>query len=247
MLGSIGYRWSLRVLGLLVAAIGGSASLVYKPRVSVPKSGNARLLYMLCKDPRFLCVCSAVTLIRMGYFEPVLYVPTAAAKETGMKSTASNIVLVFNAGTTIGRILSGPISAVLGPHNTNLLANILASLVIFVFLLVVKTAAGYYAFSVIFSILSSLYLAINTHIAANEFGTHAIASSVGLTIAFSGIGVLIGIPVQGALYEKYDRPNDRITAVSVWAGICYASVSMCYAILRSLVARKQSGSYFSKM
>ncbi|KAJ1956612.1 hypothetical protein EC988_001259, partial [Linderina pennispora] len=196
MMNSIGYRWSLRVLGLVIAAISGSVSLVYKPRVSAPKSGNAKLLYMLCKDPRFLCIGGAVTLINMGYFEPPLYVPTAAVKETGMRSTASNIVLVFNAGTTVGRILSGPISAVLGPLNANLASNVLSFILIFVLLQGVKTIAAYYTFSAIFGAISTLYLAINAHIMANEFGTHAIASSVGLSMACCGIGVLIGNPVQ---------------------------------------------------
>ncbi|KAJ1955817.1 hypothetical protein EC988_001674, partial [Linderina pennispora] len=111
----------------------------------------------------------------------------------------------------------------------------------------VKTIAGYYAFISLYGMLCTLYLAINAHILADEFGTQAIATAVGLNTACSGIGSLVGNPVLGALYENYDRPHDRFTAVTVWAGMSYAIVTLCYAALRFVVARKHNYPHFSKM
>ncbi|ORX70102.1 MFS general substrate transporter, partial [Linderina pennispora] len=203
MIDGIGYCWSLRVLGLLVTAISGSASLVYKRRMSAPKTGNSALLFNLFRDPRFLCINAALMFLDFAFYEPMLYMPTAAVNETGLKTTASNIVLVFNAGTAAGRVLSGPIADLLGPHNTNLAANSLICVLIFVFMQGVKTIAGYYAFISLYGILCTLYLAINVHILADEFGTQAIATAVGLNTACSGVGSLVGNPVLGALYENY--------------------------------------------
>ncbi|ORX70101.1 MFS general substrate transporter [Linderina pennispora] len=247
MMGNIGYRWSLRVLGLLVASVSGSMSLIYKRRVSASRNSNTKLLYSLCKDVRFLCISSAVTLVNMGGYEPTLYVPTAVAMGGGSRATSSDIVLMLNAGIAAGCILSSPLSAVLGPLTANMLSNIISFVLIFVFLQGVKTIAGYFVFSAMFGALSSIYLAINTDILAKEFGTHVIATSAGLSMACCGIGVLIGIPVQGTLYETYDRPLNRFTAVTAWAGACFALASVCYTALRIIVVRRTKVSFFSKV
>ncbi|KAI8320476.1 MFS general substrate transporter [Martensiomyces pterosporus] len=247
MIGHLGYRWSLRVLGFIIAALSGSTSILYRRRISPPKGGSARLMATLCKDVRFLCIAAAVMFVNMGYFEPLLYVPTAALKAGGSAAAGSNIVLVFNAGTTLGRVLSGPIAGALGPLNANLASVALSFVLICIFLIAVKTIAGYFVFSVLFGAVSTLYLAINAHILASEFGAHSIATSVGLSMACCGIGVLIGNPSQGALYETFDRPHERFTAVSAWAASCFAAAALCYAALRYIVVRKRSISHISKI
>ncbi|KAJ2301780.1 hypothetical protein IWW51_005351 [Coemansia sp. RSA 2702] len=183
----------------------------------------------------------------MGYFEPLLYVPTLAVIHSGAKSTAANIVLVFNAGTTVGRILSGVMSKVAGPVNANLASNFLCCLLLCIFMFAVNTVAGYYVFSALFGLLSTLYLAVNTHILAREFGAQVVASSVGLSMACCGLGVLIGNPVQGALYETYDRTRAQFNAVSAWAVACFAAATACYAALRWIIVRKHGLPQLSRM
>ncbi|KAJ2788572.1 hypothetical protein H4R20_007350, partial [Coemansia guatemalensis] len=130
MIERIGYRWSLRMLGILIIAISGSASMAYKRRISPVEGSNSALLLMLVRDARFLCVAAALLFINMGYFAPLLYVPTLAAAQSGNKGTASNIVLAFNAGTTAGRLLSGVISDAIGPSNANLVSNLLCGVLV---------------------------------------------------------------------------------------------------------------------
>ncbi|KAI9506722.1 hypothetical protein GGI25_005039 [Coemansia spiralis] len=247
MVNSIGYRWSLRILGILIASVSGCTSILYKRRVSPPKESNIRILVMLVKDVRFLCIAAAALSINMGYFEPLLYVPTAAVLQGGSAAASANVVLVFNAGTTLGRMLSGPIAKVLGPSNANLISSCFSCLLVCIFLLGVNSIPGYYVFSAIFGATSTLYLAINTHILAREFGTQTVATSVGLSMACCGIGVLIGNPTQGALYDKFDRPYGRFVAVSAWAAACFAAATLSYVVLRVIIVRKHGISHFSKI
>ncbi|KAJ1997919.1 hypothetical protein GGI04_005221, partial [Coemansia thaxteri] len=87
------------------------------------------------------------------------------------------------------------------------------------------SVAGYFVFSALFGGTSTLYLAINTHILASEFGAHMVATSVGLSMACCGVGVLVGNPTLGALYERYDRPRDSFVAVSSWAAACFGAAT----------------------
>lgn len=233
MLDHIGYRWSLRTLGAIIAVGCCGISLLYRQRIPPRRGSNIKLLFALCKDTRFVCIAMAVLFINMGYFEPLLYVPTAASQKKGStEKTGANIVLVFNAGTTVGRILSGPISGAIGPVNANLASAILSFTFVCIFLVGVNTVDGYYVFSALFGTTSTMYLAINAHILAQEFGTDAVATSIGLTMACCGMGVLIGNPVQGALYEIYDRPHNTFVAVSAWAAGCFGVAMALYAVVR---------------
>ncbi|KAJ2827979.1 hypothetical protein IWW50_001618 [Coemansia erecta] len=247
MIDNISYRWSLRILGILVFVVSGTASMVYKRRISPATGSNRRLLATIACDGRFLCIAAAVLFINMGYFEPLLYVPTLAVVLSGTQSTSANIVLVFNAGTTIGRVLSGLISKVAGPVNANLASNLLCCLFVCIFMFGVNNVVGYYVFSALFGMISTLYLAVNTHILAHEFGPQVVASSVGLSMACCGLGVLIGNPVQGVLYEKYDRTKSQFNAVSAWAAACFAAATVCYAILRWIIVRKHALNQFCKI
>ncbi|KAJ2814646.1 hypothetical protein FBU31_007216 [Coemansia sp. 'formosensis'] len=247
MIDHIGYRWSLRVLGIAIGTISSLSSVLYKRRVPPPRGSNMRLLAMLCRDPRFMCMALAILFINMGYFEPLLYVPTATISSGGTVATGSNIVLVFNAGTTLGRMLSGPIASLAGPANANLASTALSCMLLGIFLLGIKTIPGYFVFSALFGGVSTLYLAINTHILASEFGAHTMATSVGLSMACCGLGVLVGNPTQGALYERYDRPNGTFVSVSVWAVACFGAATVSYGVLRVIIVRRRGGSHLVKM
>ncbi|KAJ2207355.1 hypothetical protein EV180_001803 [Coemansia sp. RSA 518] len=244
---NVSYKWSLRILGLLLFTISGASSMVYKRRIAPAQGSNTRLLFTIARDPRFICIALAVMFINMGYFEPLLYVPTLAVIQSGTQSTSSNIVLVFNAGTTIGRVLSGLISKLIGPANTNLASNFLCCLFVCIFMFGINTVVGYYIFSALFGTISTLYLAVNTHILAHEFGPQVVASSVGLSMACCGVGVLVGNPVQGVLYETYDKTHTKFNAVSAWAVACFAAATACYMVLRWLVGRKHKVSWFQKI
>ncbi|KAJ2331722.1 hypothetical protein GGH92_009139 [Coemansia sp. RSA 2673] len=247
MIDHIGHRWSLRVLGIAIATISGCTSILYKRRVSPPRGSNVRMLAALFKDPRFVCIALAVLFINMGYFEPLLYVPSAAIAQGGTATTGANIVLVFNAGTTVGRLLSGPIASLAGPVNANVVSTALSLALVCAFLFGTRSVAGYFVFSALFGGTSTLYLAINTHILASEFGAHMVATSVGLSMACCGVGVLVGNLTLGALYERYDRPRDSFVAVSSWAAACFGAATVCFAVLRIIVVRKRAAPHFARL
>ncbi|KAJ1935660.1 hypothetical protein GGF37_005912, partial [Kickxella alabastrina] len=100
---SVGYKWTLRILALILLCISGSAGLFYKRRVSVPRGGVNFMA--VAKDVRLIVVGMAGFFINVGLFVIFYYLPTAALMIGESRHASNNLILYINAGSTVGRIL----------------------------------------------------------------------------------------------------------------------------------------------
>ncbi|KAI8320379.1 MFS general substrate transporter [Martensiomyces pterosporus] len=215
MVDSIGYRWSLRTQRFITLTVGGAASAFYRRRISAPRQSITSQFSML-KDVRFAIICMSSLFINLAYFVDFTYLPTAAYKVDGRTRTSANVVLVMNIGNTVGRVLSALVAGKVGAMNTTIACYVAVAVCELVLMLAAKSIGGYYALAIIYGGLCASFTSILPLVLASIFGAQSIASSVGLMNMASGIGVLVGNPVQGALYQAYDRPHGGFTVVTVW-------------------------------
>ncbi|KAJ2826020.1 hypothetical protein GGI24_003011 [Coemansia furcata] len=136
MMDTIGHKWTLRALALILLCASGTAGMFYKRRVAVPRGGVN--LGAIARDPRLIAVGLAGFMVNVSYFVPWFYLPTAALKIGQTKQAANNLVLYMNAGSTVGRILAAYAAMLLGPINSIVIAYVICSVLVLVVMLAVK-------------------------------------------------------------------------------------------------------------
>ncbi|KAJ1998887.1 hypothetical protein GGI02_002416 [Coemansia sp. RSA 2322] len=239
MMGAIGYKWTLRALALILLCVSGSAGLFYRQRIAVPRGGTD--LLGMAKDARLVAVGLAGFFLNISYFVPWYYLPTAAIKIGQSKEAANNLVLYMNAGSTVGRVLAAYVAIALGPINSIAIAYAICAVLVLVIMLAVKSMAGYIALAVVYGSLSASFISITPLVLANIFGTQAVTTAMGIMNMWCSIGVLIGNPSQGAIYQTFDRPHNSFTAMSIWgfAGLLLAACS--YLGLKAIIVCNSAG------
>ncbi|KAJ2334810.1 hypothetical protein GGH91_005614 [Coemansia sp. RSA 2671] len=96
---------------------------------------------------------------------------------------------------------------------------------------------GYIVLAVIYGGLSASFISITPLVLTNIFGTQAVTTAMGIMNMWCAIGVLIGNPSQGAIYQKFDRPHNSFMAMSIWGftGLLLAACS--YLLLKAIIIR----------
>ncbi|CAD6447828.1 45692014-5e91-4f64-b82f-0775447e7927 [Sclerotinia trifoliorum] len=94
----------------------------------------------LLRDKRFLWCMAGISLFEFVLVGTTGLLPTYALKQGFSTSVSFNVVAIVNAGSILGRLLSGPLSDHLGPYNIVLLCLVSVSLLSnFIFFLPTST------------------------------------------------------------------------------------------------------------
>ncbi|KAJ1944419.1 hypothetical protein EC988_005995 [Linderina pennispora] len=242
---SVGLQWTLRISALLIFCISGTASLFYKRRVSVPPGGNDFKAIML--DRRLITAGLAALFICIGYFVPWFYLPTAALDIGQSNQQASYLVIYMNAGTTVGRLFTAFLATAIGPVNTLIVAYIICVVMFLTVMLAAKTMAAYTALAFIYGAFSSSQFALPPVVLAGIFGPQAVTTAMGIMNMWGSIGILIGNPSQGAVYQAYDRPHKSFMAITLLGCSGLFLGIVWYGVLKVLLVRGTKKSYLSRL
>ncbi|KAJ1989110.1 hypothetical protein EDC05_004906 [Coemansia umbellata] len=242
---SIGHKWALRVLALILVTTSGLSSLFYRRRVPVP-SGGVNFL-AIAKDTRLITFGLAAFFVNISYYVPWYYLPTAALKLGQTKKAANSLVLYMNAGSTAGRVLAAYVAIAAGPINSIIAAYLICAILVMAVMLAVKSMTGYVILSVIYGGLSASYISVTPLVLTNIFGTHAVTTAMGIMNTWCAAGILIGNPSQGAIYQKFDRPHNTFTALSIWGFVGLTLAACSYIVLKTLIVRKTASHIWSRL
>ncbi|KAI0249409.1 major facilitator superfamily domain-containing protein [Lactifluus subvellereus] len=111
LLRRLGFRWTARVLSLLIGVLGGAATLGVKPRVPIlpaERRGSAPPLnFRFLASPVFLAVSTTILLQGLAYFPVSLYIPTYVVSLGYSRGDGTIALAVFNLSTVVGQIATG--------------------------------------------------------------------------------------------------------------------------------------------
>ncbi|KAJ1673666.1 hypothetical protein EV182_004794 [Spiromyces aspiralis] len=160
-------------------------------------------------------------------------------------STASNLLLVFNGCVAVGRIAAGLMSDKIGPVLTYLVGNTVSFVAIFAHWYPAKSFGVFAGFATLYGLFCSTFVSVNPTIVASLFGVNSLGSSLGLLCLFTSCGILIGIPLQGKIYDDIDHRR-RFRSMVLFSGFLYLAASASYlalwALLTVRVARRDGKS-----
>nr|POE88422.1 aspyridones efflux protein apdf [Quercus suber] len=198
---SLGFGWSVRVIGFVLAPLLAFASLTIRARL--PPRKSSFFIWSAFKSPRYCLLIASSFFMFMGFFTPLFYIPSYAVHRGVNPTLASYLLALVNAASTFGRIVPGILADKFGPLNIFSIAGIITGVVILCLNQVTSTA-GLIVYSLAFGFVSGTIISG----AAASFTWTArdprdVGTYMGMGMAFAGFASLIGPPVNGVLLEKY--------------------------------------------
>lgn len=202
---SLGFGWSLRILGFIFAALLAFSASVIRARLP-PRQSNF-LLPKAFKDMSYTMLVLSCFFMLMGVFVPIFYLPVYAESH-GMRPTlASYLLSILNAASFLGRVIPGVLSDKLGPLNVLSVAGISSGILIFCWPST-TTNASIIVFAAIFGfcsggVVSGMSIGLSSCAKSpRDFGTY-----LGMGMAILSIATLISPPINGAFVAHFHDFN----------------------------------------
>ncbi|KAJ2159246.1 hypothetical protein GGF46_003176 [Coemansia sp. RSA 552] len=247
ILDNLGAAWALRILGILTFVVTGVMNSLYFRRVP-PKPRKNLFEFAAAKHLTLWLVSIESFAVYTGYWALSFYIGTTALQVGGTAKDGSNLLLVLNAGSAIGRVLAGLIADKFGNINTLLISLLLTVVIEMPLWMTAKSLAPLYVLCALYGLISPTFISLNPVIISAYFDTDTLASVMGMTNLFSGIGALAGNLSQGEIFEKYDH-REQFTNTIIFSAMFILFAGLTILALRIHAIRRHSSSrkFFQKI
>jgi MFS family permease len=251
---TIGFRNTLRVTGILAAAINSISALALKwePGAAIRNRQEMqgrrglnlpRVNLSIVRTRAFAAHALGTTLQAAAYITPTYFFSTYARTLGYGSATGANFIALGNACNFIGKIVLGYLADKFGRLNALVLCTLLSGLVTLGLWLPSSSSLDegtrrglFLSFTCLYGFTASAYVSLFPTALAEQFGIQNFASINGLLYMIRGIGTLVGTPVAGALINA--RKTDMLGTVVnfegtiVMVGVLLMSATMFVAWAR---------------
>jgi len=221
---SLGFGWSVRVMGFVVMPLLGFAAFAIKARL--PPRETSFFIGSAFRETRFLMLVAAAFCCFVGMFTPLFFLPTYAVSRGVEPVLASYLLAIVNAASTFGRIIPGVLADRFGKLNVFAIGGVVTGVVVLCMNSAVSTA-GLVVYSVAFGFASGTI--ISGASAAFSICTNNpqnLGTYMGMGMALASAASLLGPPVNGALLDKYGG----FLEATIFSGvICLAGGFLAFA------------------
>ncbi|KII87260.1 hypothetical protein PLICRDRAFT_55241 [Plicaturopsis crispa FD-325 SS-3] len=227
---------SIAVLGMLLPLLPFVKGRLPASRVHGPAVRSSR---EWMKSRSFWMLIMANTIQGLGYFIPIIWLPTFASELHIGESKASLTVAFLNGASVVGRLSMGSLSDKFEPWLLALSGAFATSLATFVLWGVLSYSfAGLLVFSIAYGALAtgwtSLYTGFIRPIAKDD---HTLATTLFGYVLFSrGLGNILSTPIATSLYRLspaqvpdgglgFDVGGGRYEKMIIYVGTCFAATA----------------------
>jgi MFS family permease len=198
---SLGFGWSVRIIGFVVTPLLAFSCLTVKARL--PPRKTSFFIGSAFVRVEFCLLVASMFFMFFGLFTPLFYIPTYAVSR-GMDATlASYLLAILNAASTFGRVIPGILADKFGRLNVLSLGGIITGIIIFCMnkpksnpaLIVYSVAFGFWSGTIISGASAALSILIPDPRVAGTY--------LGMALGVASMAALIGPPINGALVNKY--------------------------------------------
>ncbi|KAF8927103.1 hypothetical protein BGZ58_010631 [Dissophora ornata] len=202
---SIGHRWCLRVLAIIVWCSMVISSLLIRQFSTTGKQAVSVSMRDVetMKRPAFLIMIAGVLLTSFGYFTPLNLMPSYAVDHSLSQGQGAMLNSFLNGASFIGRFAGGVFGDRFGLINLMLFcatASALTTLV--VWMLASSSLAVLLVYVILYGVLGGGFISLLAPVLAEQFGTNSLTILVGVTFGVNGLGSLTGTPIATAILSS---------------------------------------------
>jgi len=180
------------------------------------------------RDAPFMVLCVASVFSATAYYIPFLYLPLLTKVRIPWISSnlTFGLLSILNGSSVVGRLLAGVAAAIFGPTETISISLVFGSILLFCWI-VVDSVAGTIVWSVFWGMVSGVLVALpGAFIPLFCPSLTVIGTRSGMYWVFVGLGLLIGSPIGGAIYDV-KMGNSDSWRLQVFAGIFMMGAAVC--------------------
>ncbi|KAI0388507.1 MFS general substrate transporter [Xylariaceae sp. FL0594] len=220
----VGFAWATRAIALIL--VGTSAIPVSR---APPKPSRTVFDRTVFRDIPYLLFSTGMAFGFMGFFIIFNYIQLFGIDRSNTSESLANYLLVIiNATSLVGRVAGGLYSDKIGSIHVQTQATVVAALLTYS-LIAVRNTAGLVIFSVLIGVTSGAFTGLPaTGIVALSPDKSKVGTRLGMTLAYVGVGVLVGNPIAGAILG-----NDRD-----WVGLVVFCATLLAASFGFIVASR---------
>ncbi len=206
----IGFPWTVRCIGFVFLALYLLSYLVLLGPQPEPRAVRRFFDTSAFTSLPFMMLSIASLFSATAFYIPFLYLPllTRVRDPSIGPDMMLDLVPILNGASVVGRLLSGLVAAVFGPTEVIAAAAAVGSLLLFCWI-AVENVAGVVVWSVFWGIISGVLVTLPGAIIPLFCPSLAvIGTRSGMYWSWVGLGMLIGSPIGGAIYDVRTTTTD---------------------------------------
>ncbi|CAM1504921.1 Fc.00g025120.m01.CDS01 [Cosmosporella sp. VM-42] len=212
---SLGFGWSVRIIGFIIMPFMAFASMTIKARL--PSRTTTFWMPEAYKQMRFNLLILSLFFVFFGMFTPLFFMPTYAVTRGMSPTLAGYLLAILNAASTFGRIIPGALADKYGQLNVFAFGGVVTGIIVFCMNLA-TTNSQLIGYAVSFGFFSGTIISgASAAFSLCPGDPRDMGTWMGMGMSISGIGGLIGPPVNGAFVDKYGGFSE----------VCMFSGAMC--------------------
>ncbi|POS78012.1 hypothetical protein DHEL01_v203582 [Diaporthe helianthi] len=230
----IGFPWTVRSIAFVALALYLVSYLIFLVHQQKPPMVRRFFDTSALTDLPFMMLSVVGVFSATAYYVPLLYLPLLT--EVRIPSVSSDfgfdLLAILNGTSVFGRLLAGVAAAIVGPTEVFGVSLVLGSIMLFCWI-EVDSIAGTVVWSVFWGMISGVLVALPGAFVPLFCPSIAVLGTrSGMYWAWLGLGMLIGSPIAGAIYDvKSGRSENWRLQVFSGTFMMGAAVLCIYPIL----------------
>lgn len=241
----IGFPWAVRAIGFVIFGLYCVSYLNFIVDGVVKKGPAVRRMFdtSAFTDLPYVALWLGGLLTSMAYYIPLLYIPVLAEFKIPQigSSVGFDLVAILNGASLVGRLLAGFAGARYGSLETFTVGIAIGAVMLFCWI-ALNSLPGYIVWAIFWGIPSGTIVALpGAFVPLFSPSLALIGTRSGMYWASIGLGILVGSPIAGALFElDAKRPDTTWWRLQVFAGcVMLASVFVTILPLMHLHKRRK--------
>ena len=235
----LGFPSATRIIAFMALGTLSVSLALMRTRVPPPKTARPFLDLPAFTEAPFTIFTLGTFLACLGLYFPFYYATIYGTRILDLSDDVSFYLLpVLNAGSVFGRILPGLIADKAGSLNTIVPCGLITSVLAFAWL-GVKNAAEMLVFCAMYGFFSGAIVSLlATVIALLSPDLSLVGTRMGMCFTITGLGVLIGNPIAGAILNI---PEGRFCGAQVFSAVTLIAGAAAFAVVRVTITRTTKG------
>ncbi|OQE43348.1 hypothetical protein PENCOP_c003G06762 [Penicillium coprophilum] len=232
LIAQIGLPWAVRVMAFIMLGTLLISVAVMKPRLPPRKSGPL-INFESLRDPAFAIWLFAAFFIFIGLYIPFFYVEQYGINLGMSRDSSFYMLIIMNAGSVPGRVMPSIIADKIGNLSV-MIPSVLLTGILMLAWISVGSQSGLIAISVFVGLTSgSIQAVLPATVAFLCPDLSKLGTNIGMTLFASGLGLLIGSPVAGAILDhQRTSEGDVFWGTLTFSALFILAGGVCLIIAR---------------